>query len=264
MPSLKRSASSSKRLSAKSDEWILKDAIEFLFQIKAAQFAIKHPDFVAPSAEEFFFYVTRIEEPSSKKRACLSNRFNSFLCFLTPMFHDTHTCSSIISCLTIAIYALTLYTATGSYLKETPATAVLNRALQTLDASEIADSVRDPLANFVVSYMSYVPRQAIDKIVGVSKEFVRRTLVKLPNHVRAIMPALNSAEIGTEISSGLDKVYGSAPFFLQWKAPTAVLLTRCGLAPCRSMCDEIADFMETKKEATASNSTTANQEFLGF
>ena len=94
--------------------------------------------------------------------------------------------------------------------------------------------------------MPYVPKQAIEKLLGVTDEFVKRTVMRLPSHVKPHLPALNLEEIGKDICDGLDVVYNYSPFFLQWKAPVAVLLTRCGMEPCRSMCEEIVDFVKSK------------------
>jgi hypothetical protein len=247
MPSLKKSSSIPKKLGVKGDDTILKDSIDFLFQIKGIQYIQKHPDFIVPSAEEFFSYVaTLTTEHSPKKRTCLSNRFTSFLCFLTPMFHDVHMCSSILSCLTITIYALTLFTTTGAYLREAPPTAHLNKALEAINVATTVESIHNPLHYFIISYMPYVPKQAIEKLLGVTDEFVKRTLVKLPTHVKSHLPAFDIQEIGKDICYGLDAVYNYSPFFLQWKAPVAVLLTRCGVEPCRSMCEEIANFVRSK------------------
>jgi hypothetical protein len=248
MPSLKKSPSIPKKLGIKGDDAVLKDAIDFLFQIKGIQFTRKHPDFVTPSAEEFFSHVAHLESAGSspKKRSCLANRFQSFLCYLTPMFHDTHMCSSILSNLTITTYALTLYTITGAYLREGTPSLTLNKALETVDIESIAESTHKYLEQFIQSYMPYVPKQAIEKLVAVTEEFVRRTLMRLPTHVKSHIPALNIEEIGTDMCEGLDKIYNYAPFFLQWKAPVAVLLTRCGMEPCRSMCEEIANFVKSK------------------
>jgi len=247
MPSLKKSSSIPKKLGVKGDDTILKDAIDFLFQIKGIQYSQKHPDFIVPSAEEFFSHVTKLtEEHSPKKRTCLSNRFTSFLCFLTPMFHDAHMCSSILSCLTITIYALTLFTTTGTFLREAPPSAHLNKALEGINIAATVESIHNPLHQFILLYMPYVPKQAIEKLLGVTDEFVKRSLIRLPNHVKPHLPSLNIEEIGRDIYHGLDIVYNYAPFFLQWKAPIAVLLTRCGMEPCRSMCEEIANFVRSK------------------
>jgi hypothetical protein len=250
MPSLKKSSSIPRKLGVKGEDTILKDAIDFLFQIKGIQYIQKHPDFVTPSAEEFFSHVANLANEglssSPKKRTCLSNHFISFLCFLTPMFHDNHMCSSILSSLTIAVYALTLYTTTGTYLREAPATAPLNKALQTIDTTATVNSIHPSLNHFITVYMPYVPKQAIEKLVAVTEEFMRRTITRLPTHVKSHLPALDIQEIGKDICQGLDTVYNCSPFFLQWKAPVAVLLTRCGMEPCRSMCEEIANFVKSK------------------
>ena len=247
MPSLKKSSSIPRKLGVKGEDTILKDAIDFLFQIKGIQYSQKHPDFVTPSAEEFFSHVANLTaEGSPKKRTCLSNRFTSFLCFLTPMFHDVHMCSSILSSLTITVYALTLYTTTSTYLRESPPSAPLNKALQMIDITVTVNSIHPPLQHFITLYMPYVPKQAIEKLVAITEEFMRRTLTKLPSHVKSHLPALDIQEIGKDICQGLDTVYNYSPFFLQWKAPVAVLLTRCGMEPCRSMCEEIADFVRSK------------------
>jgi hypothetical protein len=247
MPSLKKSSSIPRKLGVKGDDTILKDAIDFLFQIKGIQYIQKHPDFIVPTAEEFFSHVSNLTtEGSPKKRTCLSNRFTSFLCFLTPMFHDVHMCSSILSSLTIAVYALTLYTTTSTYLREAPPSAPLNKALQAIDAGNTVSSIHPSLQHFISIYMPYVPKQAIEKLVAVTEEFMRRTLTKLPTHVKSHLPALDIQEIGKDICQGLDAIYNYSHFFLQWKAPVAVLLTRCGMEPCRSMCEEIADFVRSK------------------
>jgi len=247
MPSLKKSSSIPRKLGVKGEDTILKDAIDFLFQIKGIQYIQKHPEFIVPSAEEFFSHVTTLTaEHSPKKRTCLSNRFTSFLCFLTPMFHDVHMCSSILSSLTIATYALTLYTTTSAFLREAPPSLQLNKALETMDIAPAVELIYTHLHHFITLYMSYVPKQAVEKLVGVTAEFTRRTLIKLPSHVKPHLPALDIQEIGKDICQGLDTVYNYAPFFLQWKAPVAVLLTRCGMEPCRSMCEEIANFVKSK------------------
>ena len=60
MPSLKKSSSVPKKLGVKGEDTILKDAIDFLFQIKGIQYIQKHPDFVTPTAEEFFSHVANL------------------------------------------------------------------------------------------------------------------------------------------------------------------------------------------------------------
>ena len=247
MPSLKKSSSIPRKLGVKGEDTILKDAIDFLFQIKGIQYIQKHPDFVVPSAEEFFSHVAALTtEGSPKKRTCLSNRFTSFLCYLTPMFHDVHMCSSILSSLTITVEALTLFTTTGAYLREGPPTAHLNKALEGINVATIVESIHNSLNQFILLYMPYVPKQAIEKLLAVTDEFVKRGLIRLPSQVKSHLPALDIEEIGKDICHGLDTIYNYSPFFLQWKAPIAVLLTRCGMEPCRSMCEEIANFVKSK------------------
>ena len=247
MPSLKKSSSVPKKLGVKGEDTILKDAIDFLFQIKGIQYIQKHPDFIVPSAEEFFSHVANLTtEGSPKKRTCLSNRFTSFLCYLTPMFHDVHMCSSILSSLTITVEALTLFTITGAYLRTGPPSAHLNKALEAIDVATTVESIHNALNQFILLYMPYVPKQAIEKLLAVTDEFVKRSLTRLPSQVKSHLPALDIEEIGKDICHGLDTVYNYSPFFLQWKAPIAVLLTRCGVEPCRSMCEEIADFVRSK------------------
>ena len=247
MPSLKKSSSIPRKLGVKGEDTILKDAIDFLFQIKGIQYSQKHPDFIVPSAEEFFSHVAALTtEVSPKKRTCLSNRFTSFLCYLTPMFHDVHMCSSILSSLTITVEALTLFTTTGAYLREGPPTAHLNKALEGINVATTVESIHNSLNQFILLYMSYVPKQAIEKLLAVTDEFVKRSLIRLPSQVKSHLPALDIEEIGKDICHGLDTIYNYSPFFLQWKAPIAVLLTRCGMEPCRSMCEEIANFVKSK------------------
>ena len=247
MPSLKKSSSIPRKLGVKGEDTILKDAIDFLFQIKGIQYIQKHPDFVVPSAEEFFSHVAALTtEGSPKKRTCLSNRFTSFLCYLTPMFHDVHMCSSILSSLTITVEALTLFTTTSAYLREGPPTAHLNKALEGINVATIVESIHNSLNQFILLYMPYVPKQAIEKLLAVTDEFVKRSLIRLPSQVKPHLPALDIEEIGKDICHGLDTIYNYSPFFLQWKAPIAVLLTRCGMEPCRSMCEEIANFVKSK------------------
>ena len=247
MPSLKKSSSIPRKLGVKGEDTILKDAIDFLFQIKGIQYSQKHPDFIVPSAEEFFSHVAALTtEGSPKKRTCLSNRFTSFLCYLTPMFHDVHMCSSILSSLTITVEALTLFTTTGAYLREGPPTAYLNKALEGINVVTTVESIHNSLNQFILLYMSYVPKQAIEKLLAVTDEFVKRSLIRLPSQVKSHLPALDIEEIGKDICHGLDTIYNYSPFFLQWKAPIAVLLTRCGMEPCRSMCEEIANFVKSK------------------
>ena len=247
MPSLKKSSSIPRKLGVKGEDTILKDAIDFLFQIKGIQYSQKHPDFIVPSAEEFFSHVSNLAtEGSPKKRTCLSNRFTSFLCYLTPMFHDVHMCSSILSSLTITVQALTLFTTTGAYLREGPPTAYLNKALEGINVATTVESIHNSLNQFILLYMPYVPKQAIEKLLAVTDEFVKRSLIRLPSQVKSHLPALDIEEIGKDICHGLDTIYNYSPFFLQWKAPIAVLLTRCGMEPCRSMCEEIANFVKSK------------------
>ena len=247
MPSLKKSSSIPRKLGVKGEDTILKDAIDFLFQIKGIQYSQKHPDFIVPSAEEFFSHVAALTtEVSPKKRTCLSNRFTSFLCYLTPMFHDVHMCSSILSSLTITVEALTLFTTTGAYLRTGPPTAYLNKALEGINVATTVESIHNSLNQFILLYMSYVPKQAIEKLLAVTDEFVKRSLIRLPSQVKSHLPALDIEEIGKDICHGLDTIYNYSPFFLQWKAPIAVLLTRCGMEPCRSMCEEIANFVKSK------------------
>jgi hypothetical protein len=246
MPSLKKS--SSKKLGGKSDDQILKDAIDFLFQIKGIQFTKTHPDFTTPSAEEFFAHVAALDPAHTtapKKRICLANHFHAFLEFLTPMDSDTHTCASILASMSIVLYALTLYTATSGYLTHPNTSLTLDKAIASLNFQDDT-TTHTGFLHFLTHLMTYIPKQATDNIMGVSDEFVRRSLAYLPKKLPARIPGLN-AEIGQDICAGLDAVYNYEPFFLQWKAPLAVLLTRCGVKPCQSMCEELAEFVRQVK-----------------
>ena len=248
MPSLKKSPSQSKKLGSKSDDQILKDAIDFLFQIKGIQFIRKVPDFITPSAEEFFAHVASLDPShvsSPKKRICLKNQFLSFLDFLTPMDYDSHVCASILASMSITLYALTLYTTTSAFLTQSNPSLTLDKAIASLNLQD-DPTTRMCFHEFLTSYMGYIPKQALDNIQGVSDEFVRRSLAYLPKKLPSHLPGLN-IELGHDICEGLDAVYTYEPLFLQWKAPLAVLLTRCGVKPCHSMCEELAEFVRQVK-----------------
>ena len=250
MPSLKKSPSQSKKLGGKSDDQILKDAIDFLFQIKGIQFTRKVPDFIPPCAEEFFAHVASLDPThvsSPKKRTCLANHFLAFLDFLTPMDSDAHVCASILASMSIVLYALTLYTTTSAFLTHPVPSLTLDKAIASLSTNVQDDTTTHVCFHeFLSSYMSYIPKQALDNIQGVSDEFVRRSLAYLPKKLPQRLPGLN-IELGNDICEGLDAVYTYEPFFLQWKAPLAVLLTRCGVKPCHSMCEELAEFVRQVK-----------------
>ena len=247
MPSLKKSPSISKKINGKTDEDILKDAIEFLFQIKGIQFTDKHPDFVPPCAEEFYTYLATLDPANTtpKKRACLSNHFHVFLAFLTPLHSDSHICASILASMSIVLYALTLYTITSAYLKnnveKTP--TPLSKVIAAIDTKETP--IHKCFRKCIGQHMHYVPKPAIDNIMNVTDEFIRRSFVHLPKKMTEKIPETNT-EIGNNICDGLDAVYNYEPFFLQWKAPLAILLTRCGVVPCRSMCEEIVEYVQRK------------------
>ena len=248
MPSLKKSPSQSKKLGSKSDDQILKDAIDFLFQIKGIQFTHKVPDFITPCAEEFFAHVSSLDPShvsSPKKRTCLANHFLEFLDFLTPMNSDAHICASIMSSMSIVLYALTLYTTTSAFLTHPNPSLFLDKAIASLNLQDDT-TIHSCFHEFLTSYMAYIPKQALDNIQGVSNEFVRRSLAYLPKKLPSRLPGLN-IELGNDICEGLDAVYTYEPFFLQWKAPLAVLLTRCGVKPCLSMCEELAEFVRHGK-----------------
>jgi hypothetical protein len=227
MPSLKKIPSLPRKLSGKGDAALLKDSIEFLFHIKGLQFQKKHPDFVAPCADEFFAYLDHFD-PTTKKRACLSNHFHAFIKFITPMEVDTHNCATILASMAIVLYALTLYTTATAYITKQP----------------ISDTyaIRNAFQECICTHQPYVPKQAIEKILAVSDEFVKQALIVVPKKV-AIHGTETPNEIGQDICGVLDSLYAHDPFLLPWKAPVAILLTRCGVTPCLSMCEEVAEFI---------------------
>ena len=231
MPSLKKTPSLPRKLSGKGDAALLKDSIEFLFHIKGLQFQKKHPDFVTPCAEEFFTYLDHLD-PSAKKRACLSNHFCAFIKFITPMDVDAHNCATILASMAIVLYALTLYTTATAYITKQP----------TSDTHAIHNAFQE----CIVAHQPYVPKQVIEKILAVSDEFVKQALILVPKKV-SIHGTETPNEIGQDICDVLDSLYAHDPFLLQWKAPIAILLTRCGVAPCLSMCEEVAEFISTAK-----------------
>ena len=229
MPSLKKTPSLPRKLSGKGDAAFLKDSIEFLFHIKGLQFQKKHHDFISPCADEFFAYLEHLD-PNIKKRTCLSNHFCAFIKFITPMDVDNHTCATILASFGIVLYALTLYTTATAYITK--------QSAESIDAH----AIRHAFQECILTHQPYVPKQAIEKILAVSDEFVKKALSILPKKV-TIHGTETPHEIGQELCGVLDSLYAHDPFLLQWKAPIAILLTRCGVIPCRSMCEEVAEYI---------------------
>jgi len=226
---LKKTLSHSRRLSGKGEGALLKDSIEFLFHIKGLQFQKKHHDFVAPCADEFFSYLEHLD-PNTKKRACLSNHFCTFIKFITPMDVDNHTCATILASFAIVLYALTLYTTATTYITHQDAESMDTRVIHTA------------FRECILTHQPYVPKQAIEKIMAVSDEFVKQTLAILPKKL-TIHETESPNDIGHDICHVMDSLYAHDPFLLQWKAPIAILLTRCGVVPCLSMCEEVAEYI---------------------
>ena len=229
MPSLKKTLSHLRRLSGKGDATFLKDSIEFLFHIKGLQFQKKHPDFVAPCADEFFAYLEHLD-PATKKRACLSNHICAFIKFITPMNVDNHTCATILASFAIVLYALTLYTTATAY--------ITHQQTESIDSA----AAKNAFQECIRMYQPYVPKQAIDKIVSHSDDFLKQTLNVVPKKV-TIHGDEPPNEIGQDVCNVMDSLYAHDPFLLPWKAPIAILLTRCGVVPCRSMCEEVAEYI---------------------
>ena len=242
MPSLKKTPSLPRKLSGKGDATLLKDSIEFLFHIKGLQFQKKHHDFVPPCAEEFFAYLEHLD-PTYKKRTCLSNHFCAFIKFITPMDVDNHNCATILASFAIVLYALTLYTTASAFITHHEVSGPLD-----------TNAIRNAFQECILAHQPYVPKQAIEKIVSHSDEFVKQTLSILPKQKVVIHGTETPAEIGQEICGILDTLYSHVPFLLQWKAPIAILLTRCGVVPCRSMCEEVAEFITGATGATMAKS----------
>jgi hypothetical protein len=228
MPSLKKTPSLPRKLSGKGDAAFLKDSIEFLFHIKGLQFQKKHHDFVPPCADEFFAYLEHLD-PNVKKRTCLSNHFCAFIKFITPMEVDNHNCATILASFAIVLYALTLYTTATSYITKQP-----------IDPE--ATAARNAFQECIYTHQPYVPKQAIEKIVTLSDEFVKQTRTILVKKL-TIHGTETPNEIGQDICNVMDSLYAHDPFLLPWKAPIAILLTRCGVVPCRSMCEEVAEYI---------------------
>jgi hypothetical protein len=114
-------------------------------------------------------------------------------------------------------------------------------------------AVRAAFQECIFSHQPYVPKQAIEKIVSISDEFVKQTLEVLPKKI-TLGGTETPHEIGKNICIVMDSLYAHDPFLLPWKAPIAILLTRCGVVPCRSMCEEVAEYISGATGGTMAKS----------
>ena len=127
------SLSHSRRYPGNFGEDDLKQALNLLFLIKGKQYQKKSPDFVLPTAEEFFFFAKFVSEEvfqksSAKKlhRALSSDKLEDrahYLEFFEFILHTkaNHVLDRLCLCLDLVMYALAIYVYTGISMKFTMA-----------------------------------------------------------------------------------------------------------------------------------------------
>lgn len=108
----------------------LKQALELLFLVKAKQYKTKSPDFLPPTADEFFTFCKFVSEEIYLKRtggkrihrSISSEKFHhvEYLAFYESILHmEGHNLyDRLVICISIPLYALFLYYYTGVYMKQ--------------------------------------------------------------------------------------------------------------------------------------------------
>lgn len=227
MPSLKKSTTRRRRYGGSGEGLILKNAINLLFQIKGTEYQVKHPDFIIPTADEFFGFVKLVDTDFTKhyrttntKRKITKfrqitpdkdimlvsphhggSRLTDFLSFILKRVigpHDTP-CDRFVACITIVLYAVAVWAFLEQFMiVRTPPKTVT----EILSSEAYVNSMTDLIRWFISHHSVVRPK---DALVDFSIKFLKNYLFPIvPPHItvsasRNIMSAFDTILINPRI-----------------------------------------------------------------
>lgn len=266
MPSLKKATTRKRRYGGSSEGLLLKNAIHLLFQIKGAEYQKEHPDFIIPTADEFFGFVKLVDADLTKHyramnvthkqkfRQITSNkdimlvspqhggsRITDFISFILKTVigsHDTP-CERFFACLTIVLYAVMVYTFLEQYLLlKSPLKSTKDIASEILSSDAYKNSFADPIRWFCSHHLPAILRFK-DWIIGHSVEFLKHFLFPvIPSHLSAI--SISAESVSSGLISAIDTILINPRIYNHlFKRPIACYLGAEGFISCRPICDEL-------------------------
>lgn len=175
MPSLKRSETR-RRTHGGADpaERLVREAIAFLFEIKGEEYRKKHPEFITPTADEFFSYArtvndalesTRVKKGGVHRKLPIpkysgGSNIIPFLEFIVPGPIDVaNPCETILSILKIFLIAVMVYKFVVVFMRVQAENPGRNRATlmanvqSVLADPEYVDSFSDPVRWFCSKFL---------------------------------------------------------------------------------------------------------------
>lgn len=235
MSSCKRSCATHEKYGGTRGKEELREAIEFLFQIKGREFQKKFPDVSIPSVDMFFTYARKANEDlelvkkSSKRRAHKASRtlrsppsptksscsedhsMDTFLAFLTPWLSGLATQKSLFTSLNIVLYAVLVYTFTNEFLElyaEHKDTISTHEIVSNICCDTSYDRCVYPFRWFLENIM---PRLSVcrSRLLDIFDAFMQqRVRVVLPKRVDIVIPTTHiSVAIGKAFAQGMQFLF---------------------------------------------------------
>jgi hypothetical protein len=269
MPSLKKAATRRKRYGGSRDDIVLKNAINFLFQIKGKEYQKTHPEFIIPTADEFLGFVKLVDTDFTKhyktthtKRKTNAfrqlspnkefllvtpqhggNRLTDFLSFIIrPIVgpHDTP-CERFFACIVVVLYAVMVYVFVEQSLlihAASPLKPLVDIATEALGTQAFANSLADPIRWFISHHIPSLVR-AKDTIKDLCIHYFSRFLFPLiPAYAANV--GVTAASISQTVVGAVDALFLNPRIYNNFfKRPIACYLTGEGYISCKPICDAL-------------------------
>jgi len=230
----------------------LKRAIHMLFQLKGKEYQKEHPDFLIPTADEFFDFADTVNadlKRDSKKTTRAKNTrmrqnggadLTEFLSFLLQSVigpSDTP-CERFFACIVVVLYAVMTYVFVEQSLliyAVTPLKPVVDIAKEVLATPAFANSIADPIRWFLANHLPVVVRGK-DAIKDLCIEYLRRFLFPMvPSFMSGV--GATSESLSTMVISAADMFLVNPRIYNHFfKRPLACMLLAEGFVSCGPIC----------------------------
>ena len=276
MPGLKRSVTRRVKYGGdRSAEMELREAIDFLFQLRGVEYQKLHPEFVIPTSEEFFTYArqanvlaekTRVKPTGTSRNKFASkvkttNRklpmtvlahgggnLDAFFRFILPFVVLGKTpCDTLFKCINILLYAIMVYKFTTLFITQQQLNPEFSVGqfianIKTVSADRsYANSFADPIRWFCENVMPSLndSRDTMMEIVGSLIPRCMEFILGLVGSGEMVEGFRSSAAgyVGTAITTGLNLFFVTPLTFDSLVAlPLSCGLARLGFAGCGEKC----------------------------
>ena len=273
MPSLKKATTRKRRYGGSREGSHLKNAINLLFQLKGAEYQEEHPDFIIPTADEFFGFVALVDADLTITRRAINtthkqkfrqitpnkdimlvsphhggSRITDFLSFILKKVigpYDTP-CERFFSCLSIVLYAVMVYTFLDQYITiADPVKTLKQNASEILASEAYKNSLANPLRWFLSHHLPSVLRFK-EWLISHSSRFLETCLFPIvPSHLSDV--SITAESIGRGILSAVDALLINPAIQNRFfKRPIACYLSAEGFTSCQPICDELRGVARSK------------------